>query len=179
MVSAPFTYAAKRGRSILTWYSCFRFVIEAGCGYLREEYQPFLERLIEINKSNRHSYVTVGDLLLMTDKLASFVKSEAKGSKELVEMLLTKISNNSQVLQDNINDMFGLVNKYITSSRELSHDGRNHFVSIYASNDLVVLNGKLFHNKEFICDLAKFASIGSMLWTTASLDLFVEELIAA
>lgn len=106
------------------------------------------------------------------------VKSEAKGSLELIYMLLKKITDNRNVLNDNIDNMYNLVNKYITSSRELSQDGRNHFVSIYASNDLIILNGYVFHNTVFICDLNPFASIAPMLWTEASLVLFAEDLRA-
>lgn len=153
-------------------------MVEAGCGYLREEYVPFLERLIELNREESHSLVTLDDLLLLTDRIPSMVNSEAKGSKELISMLLTKLSDNRSQLNDNIADMFSLVNKYITSSRELSQDGRNHFVSIYASADLIIMNGCIYHNKIFVCDINPFASVASMIWTEASLVLFAEDLRA-
>lgn len=148
---------------------------------MRDDFLPFLDRLIEVNQSPNHSYVTLDDLLIInnqnhTDRIPSMVKSEAKGSLELIYMLLKKITDNRNVLNDNIDNMYNLVNKYITSSRELSQDGRNHFVSIYASNDLIILNGYVFHNTVFICDLNPFASIAPMLWTEASLVLFAEDL---
>lgn len=150
--------------------------MEAGCGYLKDEYDEFLQRLIDINKSEDHSFITLDDLLIMSDRIPSMVRSEAKGSKELIHILLSKILDNHSVLNDNIDDMFHLVNKYITSSRDLSQEGRNHFVSIYASNDLVIMNGYVFHNTVFVCDLNPFASIATMIWTNASLVLFAEDL---
>lgn len=152
-------------------------MIEAGCGYLKDEFNEFLERLIHLNRYHTHSYVNVADLLMETDKIPSIISSEAKGSRELLYMLMEKISNNKITLNDNVNDMINLVNKYISSSQELSRNGRNHFVAIYAGMDLVVLNGHLYHNKTFICDLNSFASIGTMLWNNASLQLFKEDLM--
>ena len=43
-------------------------MIEAGCGYLRDEYEMFVRRLIEMNQRPRHTYVTADDLLLKTDR---------------------------------------------------------------------------------------------------------------
>lgn len=143
---------------------------------MKDEYAPFLQRLIELNESDRPTYVTLDDLLIMSDRLPSMVRSEAKGSKELIHMLLSKIISNQSTLSDNMDDMFNLVNKYITSSRDLSQDGRNHFVSIYASNDLIIVNGYVFHNTVFVCDLNPFAGIATMIWTDASMELFAEDL---
>jgi hypothetical protein len=130
-----------------------------------------------MNRYHTDKYITVSDLLLETDRIPSIISSEAKGSRELLYMLMEKISNNKITLNDNVNDMINLVNKYISSSQELSRNGRNHFIAIYSGMDMVVLNGQLYHNKVFICDLNWFASIGTMLWTDASLQLFKEDLM--
>nr|WOJ45404.1 lef-9-like protein [Apis mellifera nudivirus] len=153
-------------------------MIDAGCGYLRDEYVAFLERLIDINKRPRHTYITANDLLLKTDRLPSIIQSGAKGTHEHLKILLNRIADNRTTLHECENDMIALVNKYVSSSQELSRNGRNQFASLYASTDLIIFNGKVYHNKIFLADYTLFGSIGAFMWSAASLQLFVEDLFS-
>lgn len=156
----------------------YRFIIDAGCGYLRSEYEAFLERLIEINKRSTHSYVTTDDLLLKTDRLPSIIQSGAKGTLEHLNVLLHRIADNKTTLHDCESDMIALVNKYVSSSQELSHNGRNQFATLYAAADLIIMNGRVYHNKTFLADYRSFGSIGAFMWSNASLQLFTEDLFS-
>uniref|UniRef100_A0A0C9PLM8 HgbA_0 protein n=1 Tax=Fopius arisanus TaxID=64838 RepID=A0A0C9PLM8_9HYME len=153
------------------------FMIDAGCGYLRNEYEEFLERLMSYNKNPNHTYITADDLILKTNRLPSIVTSGAKGRHEHLNLLLNKISDNNTTLSDCEADMIELVNRYIKSSQDLSHNGRNQFASLYAATDLIIMNGKIFLNKVFICDYSPFASCGTFMWSDASLTLFTEDLL--
>lgn len=152
-------------------------MINAGCGYLRNEFEPFVQRLIELNRENRHSYVTADDLLLKTNRLPSIISSEAKGSKEHLCILMNKIMDNKTTLRDCEGEMISLVNKYITSSQELSRNGRNQFAALYAGSDLIVMHGQIYLNKVFIADYSEFPAAGTFMWSTASLTLFTEDLL--
>lgn len=155
-----------------------RFMIDAGCGYLREEYELFLDKLIEINARPHHTYVTANDLLLRTDRLPSIFESGAKGTREHLKILLNRIADNRTTLQDCESDMIALVNKYVSSSQELSRNGRNQFASLYAGSDLIIFDGMVYHNKLLLADYTTFGSVGALMWSTASLQLFTEDLFS-
>ena len=73
--------------------------------------------------------------------------------------------------------MIALVNKYILSSQELSRNGRNQFAALYAGSDLIAFHGLIFHNKLYRADYRPFASVGLLMWSPASLSLFLEDLM--
>lgn len=158
-------------------YSVRRFTIEAGSGYLRDEFEPFERELLRLNRANVHRRVTVYDLLMDTPNLRTVVESGAKGTREHLDVLIKKLRDRESTLRDAEPDMIALMSKYLTSSQELSRDGRNQFAALYAGVDLVLLNGKLYLNKVYVADYTTFSSIGSLLWNEASLELFTEDLM--
>lgn len=154
-----------------------RFTIEAGSGYLRDEFEPFERELLRLNRANVHRRVTVYDLLMDTPNLRTVVESGAKGTREHLDVLIKKLRDRDSTLRDAEPDMIALMSKYLTSSQELSRDGRNQFAALYAGVDLVLLNGKLYLNKVYVADYTTFATICSLLWNEASLELFTEDLM--
>lgn len=154
------------------------FMNDASAGYLSDEYDEFQQALIKHNETETRQYITVGDLLLKTNKLPSIVTSGAKGNVELIQMLLTNISSdNRRTLHDRRKDMLDLCNKYITSSQDLSRNGRKQFASLYAAHDLISHFSNIYINKCCFANYNNFASAGTLLFNNASLELFLQDLI--
>lgn len=153
-----------------------RFMNEASAGYLSEEYDHFQKTLIEYNKNKPLEYITTDDILLKTStKLSSIITSEAKGNKDLLDMLLNNISS-EESLANRKKEMIDLCNKYIVSSQDLSRNGRKQFTALYAAQDLVAFNGNIYINKVFFANYTQFASTGMFLFNEASLELCVQDL---
>lgn len=144
---------------------------------MREEFEPFQQELLRLNRSNVHRSVTVFDLMMDTENLRTVVDSGAKGTREHLDVLIRKLTDRKSTLREAEPDMIALMSKYLTSSQELSRDGRNQFAALYAGVDLVLLNGKLYLNKVYVGDYTTFSSICSLLWNEASLELFTEDLM--
>nr|UBR58404.1 LEF-9 protein [Oryctes rhinoceros nudivirus] len=167
-----------------TYKDGVRFMNEAAAGYLCEEYDEFQEALRLHTLNETPTYVTVDDILLNTDRLPSIVTSGAKGNMDLINLLLSNISNDASLtgkvktLTDKKKDMLELCNKYITSSQDLSRNGRKQFAALYAAHDLVSLFQYIFINKQAYADYSRFASAGTFLFNKATLELFVRDLKA-
>lgn len=152
------------------------FMIEVGCGYLHKEFDDFCHELIRLNaRPDTHSMVTADDLLLLTQKLGSIIKSGAKGHEEsLVALMINMHSTDS--LYKKRKEMIDQLNRYIASSQELSHSGREGFSLHYAAHDIIVMLGHIFLNKYHIADYNDFASIGTFVFNQSSLDVFIHDL---
>lgn len=154
-----------------------RFMNDAAAGYMSGEYDEFQEMLRVHNLNETPSYITIFDILMDTPKLHNIVVSEAKGSTQLLEMLLSNIKSSKDVtLLDRKTDMLDLCNKYIVSSQDLSRNGRKQFAALYAAHDLCSFFNKIYINKICYADYRQFASAGTFLFTMASLELFLEDL---
>lgn len=152
---------------------------EAGAGYLADEHDYFQELLRQHTENETPSYIKVSDILLETERLPSIVTSGAKGNINLIEMLLDNISSvNGKTLTDKTKDMIDLCNKYITSSQDLSRNGRKQFAALYSAHDLVSFNGNIYINKLCYANYEDFASAGTFLFNNTSLKLFVLDLKA-
>lgn len=155
-----------------------QFMNDASAGYLSDEYDVFQQALIEHNRNEIRQYITADDILLLTDKLSSIVTSGAKGNMGLIDMLLDNISSEKdRTLLDRKKDMLDLCNKYITSSQDLSRNGRKQFAALYAAHDLVVHFSNIYINKCCYANYDRFASAGTFLFNSASLELFLQDLI--
>lgn len=159
-----------------TQHRGIKFMNEASAGYLRDEYDDFQKTLIEFNRNKSLDYITIDDILLKTTKLSSVITSEAKGNKDLLDMLLNNISS-EESLANRKKEMIDLCNKYIVSSQDLSRNGRKQFTSLYAAQDLVAFNNNIYINKIHYANYSKFATAGMFLFNEASLELFTEDLI--
>lgn len=165
-----------------TYTDGVRFMNEAAAGYLCEEYDEFQEALRLHALNETPTYITVDDILLNTDRLPSIVTSGAKGNMDLINLLLSNLSNDESLtgkvktLTDKKKDMLELCNKYITSSQDLSRNGRKQFAALYAAHDLVSLFQYIFINKQVYADYSRFASAGTFLFNKATLELFVRDL---
>lgn len=150
-------------------------MIDAGCGYLRTEYEEFCRLLLEINSRKEKFCVTLDDLVLSTDILPSIVESGAKGHNETLHMLINNLRSN-RTLFDQKKDMIDQMNRYISSSQELRHTGRNQFISLYAAHDMTAVLGCVYVNKRFYADYKPFASVGTLMYNEGSLNEFIEDL---
>lgn len=155
------------------------FINNAAAGYLSAEYDEFQKALRAHNKMEHPTYVGITDVCLTTDRLPSVVNSGAKGSFELISMLLSNIStSNAKSFADRKKEMLDLSNKYISSSQDLSRNGRKVFASLYAAHDLIVFFHNIYLNKQCLANYSTFASTGTLLFNNASLDLFIGDLYA-
>lgn len=155
------------------------YINEAAAGYLSDEYDEFQDALRLHTLYEKPTFVSVSDVCLKSDRLSSIVASGAKGNLDLIHMLLNNISNlNAKSFADRKKEMLDLSNKYISSSQDLSRNGRKVFASLYAAHDLVVFFHNIYLNKRCFANYSKFASTGTMLFNKASLDLFVNDLEA-
>lgn len=152
-----------------------KFKNEAAAGYLSDEYDVVQEALRQHAENENPTYITIDDLLLKTDRLATIVSSGAKGHLESIKSLLLNISS-TDTLTDKRKDMLDLCNKYITSSQDLSRNGRKQFAALFAAHDLISLNGNIFINKMCYASYRDYASAGTFLFNQASLKLFLAEL---
>lgn len=154
------------------------FMNEASAGYLCNEYDEFQDALRQHAINEIPKYITVDDILLKTDRLETIVSSGAKGSVDLIELLLKNISSaeDAPTLTSKKKEMLELCNKYITSSQELSSTGRKQFASLFAAQDLVVLFSLIYINKVCYADFGDFASAATFLFNKASLQLFIRDL---
>jgi hypothetical protein len=162
-----------------TYKHGIKFMNEASAGYLSKEYDDFQQALVEHNRNEKPTYITVNDIILQTDRLVTIVTSGAKGSMDLIKMLLENISSaNGKTLNDKKKDMLDLCNKYITSSKDLSRNGRKQFAALYAAHDLVSFYTNIYINKVCVASYAPFVCSGVFCFNTASMELFIEDLEA-
>lgn len=150
-------------------------MIDAGCGYLRSEYEEFCRLLVEINSRKELFCVTLDDLALDTNVISSIVESGAKGHDETMRLLIDNL-HSDLTLCDRKTAMIDQMNRYITSSQNLRLTGRNQFISLYAAHDLMGVMGCLFVNKSFYADYKPFASVGTLMFNEGSLDEFIKDL---
>ena len=109
--------------------------MDALSGYLRAHFDEFQTRLIRANSSlEHHTFLTIDDLAQRTPRLRSIVESGAKGTNEHITELMRRLTEQHVTLHDRKGEMIALVNKCISSSQELSKNGRNQFASLYAGN---------------------------------------------
>lgn len=146
------------------------FMIAAGCSYLRKEYEVFRDRLIELNRIPTKKHVTIDDVFGHTDLLESIVKSGAKTNIESVNIFLSDLFSR-KTLDDRKKDMLDQTNTYLESGRSLSREGRTSFVSLTATNDLMVHMFSIFHNKIFLYSLLNCGLTGVFLWNDATMTL--------
>lgn len=151
------------------------FMNEAAAGYYQREYDEFQKTLVDVVKTHEMSFITIDDILLKTSKLPSIISSTAKGSKQLLYMLLNNVSSNEK-LADRKTEMIDLNNKYIMSSQDLSINGRKQFNAQFAAQDMISFNNFIYINKVLYADFSNFASTGLMLFNGASLKCFVNDL---
>lgn len=155
------------------------FMNQAAASYLSKEYDEFQKCLVHHNINEKPTFLSVADLCLQTDRIPSIVSSGAQTNPDLIPMMLNNISpKNSKTLTELKPDMLNLCNNYISSSKELSRNGRKAFAALYAAHDMVALNGNLYINKVPYANYTKFASCFAFSYTEASLLLCLEELRA-
>ncbi|CAH0393254.1 unnamed protein product [Bemisia tabaci] len=155
-----------------------RYMIEAGCGYRRQEYETFTEKLLLINSRQERHCLTIDDVLGHKAALTEVVDSGAKGHREMIPILTDSIKSNN-TMHDKCLEMREQLNRYITSGQELRQSGRGQFNCIYASEDLTMVNGCLFLNKDFAFDLKPFTCSYTLRYSEASLKEFLEDLKTA
>lgn len=150
-------------------------MIDAGCGYLRSEYEDFCRLLVEINSRTERFCVTLDDLTRDTNVISSIVESGAKGHEETMRALFENLRSD-RTLCDQKAAMIDQMNRYITSSQNLRSTGRNQFISLYAAHDLTAMMGCVYVNKRFYADYKPFASVGTLMFNEGSLDEFLQDL---
>lgn len=150
-------------------------MIDAGCGYLRTEYENFCHLLAQINSRKERFCVTLDDLACDTNVISSIVASGAKGHEETVRLLFDNLRSDRTLCDQKV-DMIDQMNRYISSSQNLRLTDRNQFISLYAAHDLIAFLGCVYVNKHFFADFKPFTSVLTLMFNEGSLEEFVEDL---
>lgn len=150
-------------------------MIDAGCGYLRTEYENFCRLLAQINSRKERFCVTLDDLACDTNVISSIVASGAKGHEETLRLLFDNLRSDRTLCDQKV-AMIDQMNRYISSSQNLRLTGRNQFISLYAAHDLIAFLGCVYVNKHFFADFKPFASVFTLMFNEGSLEEFVEDL---
>lgn len=151
------------------------FMINAGCSYLKKEYDLFVDFLIEYNKKLPLSILTLSDVFQKTNKLDDIVKSGVKPNTRTLTHLQNRLLSSTNLLekkQTNINQ----VNEYLNSSKILKDTGHNQFICLYSMQDMTIHLGNVYLNKKFLADYKTNSCFFPHMFTEASLQLFIQEL---
>lgn len=151
-------------------------MLQAGCGYLSEEYKKFTNLLNEINGRPIIQTVTLNDILQKTNKLENVVKSGARGHLESLKVLRRNLTSSSKMI-DQEKEMLHQMNRYITSGQTLRTTGRQQFISLTAYHDVTIMLGIIYLNKYAFVNYRPFGiSLMTLLFNGPSLREFVKDL---
>lgn len=152
-------------------------MIEAGCGYLKSEYDEFCTVLRKLNKTRNSYCITLDDLFRRTDTVSSIVESGAKGHSETMKMFFDKLHDNFIGLSDNqMQSSIDQMNRYITSGQRLRHNGRTQFILIYCMSEIKSSFGTVFLNSLPYVDFKPFFSNFAFMFNEASLNECIKDL---
>lgn len=152
-----------------------QFMNDAAASYLSNEYDEFQDALIQHNKNEIPKLITVDDVTLKTPELKNIVESGAKGDKSHIKMLLEGIMKNWTILERK-RDMLELYSKYITSSQNLSRDGRKQFAALYAAHDFCSEFTNLYINKKHVASYKNNVIAGTFQFNKALMRLGFKDL---
>lgn len=148
-----------------------KFMNEAAAGYLSDESEVFFKFLSDFIGNEEMQFLTVDDLLLETTKLISIVTSGAKGSIEMIDMLLNGITEDVN-LKEKIKEHLKMYDKFIKSGKKLSIDGRKQFAVLCALQDLISYFSFICLDMHLLADYVQFATAPmTFMYNEASLQL--------
>lgn len=154
-------------------------MIEAGCGYLAEEYDEFCDMLRLLNRTRNSYCLTLDDLLGESALIPSIVESGAKGQKETMKLFFDKLYDNSVRLPDNQpQTSIDQMNRYISSGQLLRHNGRTQFILIYCESELKSSLGTVYLNGLSYVDFKPFVSNFAFMFNEASMSECIKDLSA-
>jgi len=156
------------------------YMLDAGHGYLRDEYSKFCDLVDELNERNVYA-VTFDDLCGTTNLIDSIVASEAKGHQESVRVFRDKLFHTSSQFSDECHrqDSNKQMNRYIKSSVEVRNIGRESFILINGQQDLKIAAGVVTLNNINYADLKPSAGFLTFLQNYASFDQYTKDLLDA
>lgn len=155
------------------------YMIEAGCGYLRNEYTEFCQQVRHLNANNNTYCLTVRDLMRETSLIMDVVKSEAKGYAETLGQFFDKLNDGSHQLSDeHLDGSIEQMNRYISSGQQVRQDGRERFILIYSESELKVSFGTVFLNTKPYADFKPMFSTFAFMFNEASLNECVNDAFA-
>lgn len=155
----------------------FRFLDDALCGYLREEFIELEQWMIEINQKNPYKYIGVDDIIDETNTLDGFYLSGAKGTYLHKELFYKNLLNRTDTLNDQEKQQLDAANNYVFSRNDLSKNGRALFILLSAANDLRIQSFVLYHNTVLLMNLIYCPTFVFFLWSNASLELCIEDIM--
>lgn len=157
-----------------------KYMLDAGHGFLRNEYKEFCKLIDNLNDQNVY-VVTLSDLIGDKSSLIdSIVNSEAKGHHESIQIFRKKLFNSSIVFDDEQHqrDSKKQMNRYINSSIEVRNIGRESFILIIGQQDIKIAAGVVSLNNINYADMKPFAGFLTFLNNYASYDQFIIQLKA-
>ncbi|KAE9530100.1 hypothetical protein AGLY_011562 [Aphis glycines] len=129
-------------------------MIEAGCGYLHQEYDEFCTLLRHLNNNVIITPLTFDNVIGKTERLTDIIRSGTKGHMETLNVFQQSMFNNiNRSLEEQIRPSKEQMSRYITSGQELRSTGRERFILLYSQSELkssfgtIYLNNKPYINK--------------------------------
>lgn len=153
----------------------FKFMAEASCGYLKNEFKLFEQKLIEENKKERKNIITIFDIKQKTNTLNSIYESGAKTNRMTLKLLNDNLYSPKK-LNESLDELLTQMNRYILSSKKLRFDGHSEFILLTSLLDIIVNVYIVFWNKKILCDLKPYSNLYCLNFDEASLDLCLEDL---
>lgn len=158
-----------------------KFLIELGCGYMRDELAALFHTLVEINKRPERDVFTMYDLSLLDnpnsgcESIVKLMIQSGLTQKNTVQLFLNKLIE-PQTLMDMERPMIDQMNRYITSGKDLKINGRKEFAILYNSSDIVSMAGLIFYNKLLIYNFINYPSSILFSIRESSFIAFIDDL---
>lgn len=153
-----------------------KFMIEAGCTYLKDEYDEFSKFLIDFNKNSSINVITLSDIFQKTSKLKDIVDSGVKPNTRTLQHLKERLFDSTNLLEKK-NTNIVQVNEYLNSSKTLRDTGHNQFICLYSNQDMTIHLGNVHLNKKFLADYKTNSCFFTHMSNQAALKLFMLDLI--
>lgn len=150
---------------------------DALCGYLRTEFIELEQWMITTNQRNPYDFIGVDDIIGETTALDDYYLSGSKGTVFHKETFCKNLYDRHTTLGDLIKQQEAAANTYVFSRNDLSKNGRALFILLSAANDLRIQTFVVYHNNILLMNLIYCPTFVFFLWSPASLDLFIEDIM--
>lgn len=132
--------------------------LNAGSGYLREEFLKFNEILNHLNETKNKYLITFDDIVRRTTVLEDIIKSGAKGHMELLDDFTKNLFQEANTKKDRLENMVDQMFRYVVSSQNIRKMGRLLFASLCLFLDLITVFGEVYNVKEYFADFKTFSA---------------------
>lgn len=152
------------------------YMIDAGCGYLSQEYDKFCSTIRTLNH-RPVNLLTFDDVIGRTNGLRDIVMSSTKSHLETLESFYRIVNNKeNRSLKEQLAPSLKQMSRYITSGQNLRETGRERFILLYSEGELKSSFGTIYVNTKAFADLKTFFPVFLFMFSEASLSEFIKDI---